>query len=587
MKKILFLSGMLLLHTFGSYAQPLFRWADGLVGFSVGGGGSQNQVSQLCTDKKGEVYVVGNFISGLDMDPGTGTDSVKCISGATLPGYIGKYDSSGHLIWGYAIGGGGAQACCVDDSGFFYAAGFISGGTDTFGLLTRTDTISAPGLFVAKYDSADHLVWVKTVPGPATNMDIYAIKVDHSGRVYVTGEIDGVIDFDPAHPGTIVFVTHVLDGFVACYDPTGSLVWARQISGGDGDRGTGLDLDPSGNLVLTGYTGGLSTVTWFGDTGSVSRALTTGGSEYDGYVAKYTPAGAVIWLRALAGGGETFGTSVMADSKGNVYATGSYVGWLVPDSAVHDTISCGNNTGGYLVKYTANGGLVWAKNYGCDTGNTHYAATESVAKDDSDNVYLTGYFQTSVKLNPAGAPVTEIGGFRGNGGGMNYYVLKSDSTGNFKWDLHIYNNWDTEPSIIYLDNQNSIYVGGYIADSTNFNPGGTGGAVNYNVGPYNWTPVSFFTKYDQPKPVSHALVRSVPEAAYRVYPNPFGASLVADGLTAGCTIRLYNVMGQVVYAAVTQSAKQVIPTTDLVPGTYFFTLTDLEGYESGRVVVKP
>src|SRR5262245_54881385 len=56
----------------------------------------------------------------------------------------------------------------------------------------------------------------------------YAIAADSTG-VYVTGDFEDTVDFDPG-PGTVNF-TNVTptDGFVAKYSPTRTLIWAQHL----------------------------------------------------------------------------------------------------------------------------------------------------------------------------------------------------------------------------------------------------------------------------------------------------------------------------------------------------------------------
>jgi hypothetical protein len=554
-------------------AQPLFRWADALPGLSSPSMGEQNQVSSVSVNKKGEVYVVGSFNSGIDMDPGASTDSVVCNAGSSFASYLGKYDSSGHFIWSHCFGPGGGITSYIDDSGHLYIGGYI-GGVDSLSILGM-DTISTPGFFIAKYDSLDNLLWAKVTGSLAGGDQVLALKVDHSGNIYATGPFTGTVDFDPVHPGTIVFSSSLKDAFVAKYDPNGNLIWARQINGNDGDQGVGLDLDPFGNVLVTGYTGGFGAINIpFGDTGGVYRTLQCHGG-YDGFVAKYNANGAIMWLRAIGGQGDDFGQSIVTDASGNVYASGYYSGIMIADSASNDTLNVWNNIGGYLVKFSASGNFIWAKSYGTDSGQSYNAEAVSLAKDDTSNIYLAGSFQKSVILDPSGPAVTQLGGTIGYG--EDYYVVKLDSGGNFKWYIHNYSKRDDEPAQIILDAANNIYIGGYITDTTDFNSGGTGGLVGFPMPYPGWVPVSFFCKYTQQRPTDTATGISVVENnTFSIFPNPVKEELILKGTISNtATISVFDILGKHYdIPAIIQTNKAIIAMQSLAPGVYILQYSD-------------
>jgi hypothetical protein len=556
-----------------THAQPLFRWADAMHGFSTNSIPSQTGAGQLFADRKGNVYVLNNISRGIDMDPGPGVDSVYTTQGGGTA--LGKYDSTGKLIWAHTLGNALATSCTISDSGYYYIAGEAIG-TDSFGLGYTIDTSTVTGFFVAKYDSFDHLVWVRVTAAPGG--DVYSIKTDHAGNVYFTGQFNGTTDFDPAHPGNYVFVPSLLDGFVAKYSAGGQFIWARQFNGSDGDRGVALDLDAAANVVVTGYTGGSATpYTPMMDTGGVFRILYNNGG-YDAFVIKYNTNGAILWMKAIGGSSHDYGYALMVDKLGNVYAGGYYTGSMIADSLTNDTLAAaGANDGAFFIKYSPNGNFLWAKNYGCDSGTGMYANVWSIAKDDTDNVYLAGVFMGKIQLNPAGPALQAKGGVIGTG--QDGFILKLDSIGNYKWSQHIYSKRDDVPGNIFVDAHNSIYVSGYITDTTNFNLNGSGGLIGYPMPNLNWIPVSFVEKFTQSIHSDSASgINIIPQAHISLFPNPVHNSLTLTGhVNTTGTIWVIDALGRkynlpIIYT--TNSA--TINTQALLPGIYFIKYQDAE-----------
>ncbi|MBK8414372.1 MAG: SBBP repeat-containing protein [Bacteroidetes bacterium] len=104
-----------------------------------------------------------------------------------------------------------------------------------------------------------------------------------------------------------------------------------------------------------------------------------------------------MWARNFSGADYETAFSVAADISGNVFVTGSFDGTsdFDPGSGVNNLTSAGFQDI-FVVKLNASGNFVWAHQLGSvadDYGN-------SVAVDATGNLYLAGYFQTTVDFNP-------------------------------------------------------------------------------------------------------------------------------------------------------------------------------------------
>jgi hypothetical protein len=200
-------------------------------------------------------------------------------------------------------------------------------------------------LFAQSVDTA----WVRRYNGTGNANDIpTAINIDDAGNVIVSGYSDGGI------------TTHS-DYLTIKYYPDGDTVWLRRYNdpANGYDTTTGMIVDNSGNIYVTGYTCGSPT------------------TKCDYLTLKYLSNGELAWARKYNGTGndEDGAQAIGLDGSGNVYVTGGSVG----SGTGYDCVT---------IKYYSNGDTAWVKRFTLP-GNTQEVAFALVV--DSPGIYfLTG-----------------------------------------------------------------------------------------------------------------------------------------------------------------------------------------------------
>jgi hypothetical protein len=124
-----------------------------------------------------------------------------------------------------------------------------------------------------------------------------SMALDDAGHIFFTGTTRSA-NF-PVTPGSFdTSIDNPPTAFVVRLDPAGGglsdRVWATYLGGTSDDYGTGIELDESGNLVLTGYTA---------STDFPQYPLGSPGSNYDIYITSMLPDGANLSSSQLVGGG--------------------------------------------------------------------------------------------------------------------------------------------------------------------------------------------------------------------------------------------------------------------------------------------
>lgn len=388
-----------------------------------------------------------------------------------------------------------ASAMTIDGSGNVYVTGYSVGiNTGSYDYAT------------IKYDASGVQQWVSRYNGTANGTDYgYAIAVDGSGNVYVTG-------------GSVGITTNYYDYATIKYDASGAQQWVAIYDLGGGDIARAIAIDVSGNIIVTGESAGIGTYNDYttlkynssgvqlwearynGPTNGTDQALSlaldssgnifiTGSSHnnvtfYEEYATvKYSPSGVQQWASRYngPGNGSDIANSVKVDASGNVYVTGQSEG-------------TGSNADYATIKYNSSGDSLWVKRYN-GTGNAFDAAT-SLAVDGSGNIFITGYSSrfvanfdyTTIKYSPAGdslwvkryngtsnyrdyayslaldgASNVYVTGFsRETSGSDNYTTIKYNTSGTQQW-LASYSAGTTgeEGRSIALDALGNVYVTGY------------------------------------------------------------------------------------------------------------------------------
>ncbi len=231
--------------------------------------------------------------------------------------------------------------------------------------------------------------------------------------------------------------------------------YAADIGGVGDDAGRAVTTDGAGNAYVTGNFSG--TVD-FDPSAGVTNLTSDGGS--DGYVAKYTPAGALVWAKALGGDGAA---GIALDGQGNVYTVGTLFGQgdFDPSAGVYTLI--GNGAwDAYVSKLDSSGNFVWAKALG---GSAEDFGT-GIAVDFAGNVVATGFFRGTADFDPGAAAYNLT-----SAGGDDAFMAKLDSAGNFLWAKSWGGATHDRAYGVTLDAQGNAVTTGYFTGTADLDPG--------------------------------------------------------------------------------------------------------------------
>lgn len=358
-------------------------------------GGINSQIGcSITIDTYGNIYTTGYFTGTVDFDPDFGTYNLSSFGSWDV--FILKMNSDGHFIWAKQIGGASSDAgyyIAIDDSNNVYTTGRFSGDSD-FDPSEDSCILSANTnwqVFISKLDSDGNFVWAKQM---GSNGIDYGASIDFDAlcNVYITGNFDGISDFDPGIDMLNLIPVGLKDVFILKLNNNGQFQWVKQIGGTGFDVGRDIKVDSECNIYLTGY---FENFVKFG-LGSDSICLNSIGDK-DIFIAKLDSLGNFIWAKQMGGTSGDQGFSLAIDMLDNVYITGSFSGIadFDPDTLQTFNLTTNSNSDVFISKLDSSGNFIWAKKIGgieSDFGH-------SIQIDFFENVYLTGEYQDTLKFN--------------------------------------------------------------------------------------------------------------------------------------------------------------------------------------------
>ena len=193
-------------------------------------------------DSSDHVYIAGIFRDTSDF---FGTRLIS--NNASNDIYVLKLDTAGSLIWLKQFGDSRHDQCrdmLIDKNHIVLTGNFWSS-------LTINNTVNSTGqydIYIAKLDLNGNPLWITSAGGPRWD-DSDRVSVDLQGNLYITGYfIDSASLW-----GIPVKSWGAFEPYVAKFDMNGNFQWVEVLAGNGFDRATGISVDKSGEIYLSGF----------------------------------------------------------------------------------------------------------------------------------------------------------------------------------------------------------------------------------------------------------------------------------------------------------------------------------------------
>lgn len=302
--------------------------------------------------------------------------------------------------------------------------------------------------------------WSKSFGSSTTSETGQSIAVDPSGDVYVAGIFTGTMDFDPSPSVFSLSSSGGNDIYIAKYSSIGNFIWAIKIGGTSDEKALDIFADATGVYIAGSFVGTVD----FDPTSGVSNIVSLGGgTDGDGYFAKYSPAGALVWKNRIGSTVNDRITSIVVDNAQNAYV-GGFIGGnadMDPGTGVV-TFSVSSTFNAFFGKYSPTGAYLFAKQI---TGG--YSEGDDINIDASNNIYFTGAFSLTNDFDPGSGTANFSTSSLTQ---SDIFLAKYSPTGTYIYAKQIGSNGIDIGLQVVPDALGNVYLGGTFSNACDFDP---------------------------------------------------------------------------------------------------------------------
>jgi len=375
------------------------------------GGASSESIYDVTIDNNNNIVISGNVKGIVDVNPSTTVSNIGSAGVTTT--FIAKYTNLGNFTWVKTFNSNiNFYHLSCDKSGRVIATGKHKGTADFNPSPSTNNSLTAStnsdDIFIASYNSSGTYSWAKTF-GNNNSVEEFVndIFVDANNDIYVTGEFNGPVDFDPSSSSYYLTSTGgTPDVFFNKFKADGTFQFAKAITGVGKVHSKGIVVDKTGNIILAGT---FDYEADFDPTTSVKKLSSNTASTYDVFIAQYSFTGTYKWAKRIGNTHSEQISGLQLTKNDNILLYGRFKGLVDfnPNSPVFNLTSPGSSTGSlaapelFVLSIKNNGYF----NFAYNLGNTNLETFYTISVDHFYNeFYITGTFLGTVDFNPLGVP---------------------------------------------------------------------------------------------------------------------------------------------------------------------------------------
>jgi gliding motility-associated-like protein len=348
------------------------------------GGTNVDKGLSIKTDAEGNSVICGLYSA-------TATFGLfTIISQGLQDGFIAKISTTGIVLWVKSVGGAEndiANAVNFDNDGNVIVTGQFKGtaqfgGTQLVSAIDPVTLTSSIDIFTFKLNSTGEALWAKQGKAKYTDRGI-DVALDNSGNVYVTGQFSDTIMFDQTYNNV---ASNSI--FLVKYNSSGAEQWFRRIGGSTLNVVSGIAIDDSDNILLTGDFAGA--VTFFGATDVVLNSAYNNGV----FIAKYTNQGSIVWTKSSGSDSYVSSKNIVLDASSNSYITGNFECKLnaFANEYGQGTFNSIGKKDVFTAKFSSAGNFEWARS----CGGLEDESSFGITINNADNPIIAGSYSETI-----------------------------------------------------------------------------------------------------------------------------------------------------------------------------------------------
>jgi Secretion system C-terminal sorting domain len=386
----------------------------------------------------------GYILGGTSYSTIIGGDKTE--TGAGLYDYwIIKVDADGIIQWQNTIGGNDSDLLFSIQQTF--DGGYILGGrseSDSTG--DKTESNSGVDYWMIKTDSSGNILWQNTIGGSSVD-ELKSIQQTTDG-----GYILGGYSYSGLFGDKTESNIGEADYWIVKTDSLGSIQWQNTIGGNMRDWLYSIQQTIDGGYILGGY----SNSNISGD------KIENSNGSFDCWIVKVDSLGVVQWQNSIGGNSADYLHAIKQTIDGG-YILGGYSQSGISGDKTEDPVGALDY---WIVKIDSQGIVQWENTIGGKANDYLYDIQQT-----SDGGYiLCGSSESNISSDKS----------ENSRGGSDFWVVKTDVSGNTLWQNTIGGNSLDEPKSIQQTFDGGFILGGYswsdVSEDKTENPIGLGGS---------------------------------------------------------------------------------------------------------------
>lgn len=350
-----------------------------------------------------------------------------------------------------------AKSMAIDADNNVYLTGSFTGPEMTIGDKDVTGASTVMDAYVAKFTPDKQCTFASSIKSTSGSVVVQSIALDASGNAYVVGNFESDAQITEA----LKIESDYKDFLIAKYDAAGNPLWLKGTAAGIEPVVKSIAVNQKdGSFVITGAFAGNLNIEMNGGNSEIS----SGDSELAFFIAKYDSNANLLWAKTMSGNGTGTGNLLSVDEQGDIYAVGTFSGTINFETQSMTAASV-ENTDNFIVKYAADGNLVWARSLkGSKLDDIN-------AMDVANGQVVIGGIIRSEDLVVDNAPEVSMKTLDTSGSWNSMLIISFDTNGNYLWNYIAGSiNQPTDVKTIAIEKDGSIWNAGTAFGTYYFNP---------------------------------------------------------------------------------------------------------------------